>query len=73
MGGLIRYFQPETQVTRTEAYLYALGISLCSLFVAFYHQPVFLRLQAIGMELRVCACALIYRKVGYHSVILVPS
>ncbi len=70
MGGLIRYFQPESHVTPTEAVLYALGISLCSLFIAVFHQPMFLSLQRTGLWLRVAACAQIYRKVLVQNLLV---
>ena len=63
MGRLIKYFQPESELSRTEAYLYALGVSLCSLYIAFFHQPVYLNMQRNGLWIRAATCALIYRKV----------
>lgn len=64
LAGLIRYFQPDAGVSTTEAYLYALGLTLSSMVIAIAHHPYFFRVQRVGMQMRVASCALIYQKVG---------
>lgn len=63
LGRLVSFFSPgQTEIEKTEAYLYGLGIVLCSLFpIIIFHPFVFYGFQ-IGMKLRLAACSLIYNK-----------
>lgn len=63
LGGLIRYFTPESQVTKTEGFMYAAGVSFCAFVLAIAHHPYFFGVQRIGMKMRVACCSLLYRKV----------
>ncbi len=63
LGGLIRYFVPGSGVTKFDAYMMALGLSLCAMMLAVSHHPYFYGVQRIGMRLRIAACGLIYKKV----------
>ena len=63
LGGLIRYFTPESTVTKTDAYLYAGGVSFCAFVLAVAHHPYFFGVQRIGMKMRIACCSLLYRKV----------
>ncbi|XP_052782620.1 ATP-binding cassette sub-family C member 4-like isoform X3 [Mya arenaria] len=62
LGGLIRYFTPGSEVTKTESLLYAGGISLCAVILAVSHHPYFFGVQRIGMKMRIACCSLLYRK-----------
>ncbi|CAC5381267.1 ABCC4 [Mytilus coruscus] len=62
LGQLIRYFTPGSTVSSTDAYLYAMGVSLCAIILAIFHHPYFFGVQRIGMQLRVACCSLLYRK-----------
>ncbi|KAF2887001.1 hypothetical protein ILUMI_19172, partial [Ignelater luminosus] len=66
LAQLIAYFAPNpenpTQITETEAYLYAMGVVLCSLAHVTIQHPYMLVVQHIGMKLRIACCSLIYRK-----------
>ncbi len=45
-----------------EAYLYATGVVLGSGLYVFTHHPYFFECCHIGMQLRVAACSLLYKK-----------
>lgn len=62
LGGLIRYFTPNSTVSKTESYLYAMGVSLCAVMLAVAHHPYFFGVQRIGMKMRIACCSLLYRK-----------
>ncbi|XP_006814818.1 ATP-binding cassette sub-family C member 4-like, partial [Saccoglossus kowalevskii] len=62
LGQLISYFSPGSTKTQTEAYLYAFGVSICAFLLIVTHHPYFHCTQVIGMRIRICCCALIYRK-----------
>ncbi|KAL8592423.1 hypothetical protein ACOMHN_021365 [Nucella lapillus] len=62
LGGLIRYFTPGSQVSSTEAYLYALGVSVCAAVIAVTHHPYFFGVTRMGMQMRVACCSLMYKK-----------
>ncbi|XP_019616414.1 PREDICTED: multidrug resistance-associated protein 4-like [Branchiostoma belcheri] len=62
LGWLIDYFSPESTVTTTQAYLYALVISVCALAVPLIKHPYMFALMALGWKMRVACCGLIYRK-----------
>ncbi|XP_048764978.2 ATP-binding cassette sub-family C member 4-like isoform X2 [Ostrea edulis] len=62
LGQLIRYFTPKSTITQTDAYLYAMGISLSAIILAIAHHPYFFTVQRIGMQIRVACCSLLYRK-----------
>ena len=64
LGGLIRYFDDSASVSTSEAYLYALGMTLCAAILALTHHPYFYIVQRIGMAVRVACSALIYKKVS---------
>ncbi|XP_034328340.2 ATP-binding cassette sub-family C member 4 isoform X2 [Magallana gigas] len=62
LGKLIRYFTSEPSISETEAYLYAMGMSLSVIILAIFHHPYFFTVQRIGMQIRVACCSLLYRK-----------
>ena len=63
LGMLVRYFEPLSKVTKTQAYLYALAMLLCSLGMTLTILPLTFMRQRIGMRSRVAATTLIYKKV----------
>ncbi|XP_012941427.1 multidrug resistance-associated protein 4, partial [Aplysia californica] len=62
LGGLIRYFTPDSNMERKEAWLYAMGVSLCAVMLAVAHHPYFFCVQRIGMRMRIACCSLMYKK-----------
>ncbi|CAG5134060.1 unnamed protein product, partial [Candidula unifasciata] len=62
LGGLIRYFTPNAPISKFEAWMYALGVSLCAIVLAVAHHPYFFWVQRIGMRMRIACCSLMYRK-----------
>lgn len=63
LGELIAYFSPnQTEISETQAYYYALGVILCSLFSVLVVHPTIMAVFHIGMKARVACCSLIYRK-----------
>lgn len=62
LGQLIQYFTPDSKVSTADAYLYAMGVSLCAIVLAVAHHPYFFGVQRIGMQMRVACCSLLYRK-----------
>ncbi|XP_046823149.1 probable multidrug resistance-associated protein lethal(2)03659 isoform X2 [Vespa crabro] len=61
LGYLLRYYN-TTEVSKNEAYLYALGIILCSAINIFVVHPYMMAILHMGMKMRVACCSLIYRK-----------
>ena len=59
---MIQYFSPDSQVTLTEAYLYAGGVVAMTVLWIFTHHNYFFSVQHTGMKLRVASCSLLYRK-----------
>lgn len=63
VGQLIDFFRPnQTEITETQAYLYAAGVVGCSLANVFVAHPYMMAILHMGMKLRVSCCSLIYRK-----------
>ena len=67
LASLINYFTPESEVTKTQVFLYAGGVSLCAMVMSIIHHPYFFRVQRIGMKMRVACCSLLYRKVSSNT------
>ncbi|XP_011301163.1 probable multidrug resistance-associated protein lethal(2)03659 [Fopius arisanus] len=61
LGRLLRYYSTDN-VTKTEAYLYASGVILCSAVNIFVVHPYMMAILHMGMKMRVACCSLIYRK-----------
>ncbi|KAL2743664.1 putative multidrug resistance-associated protein lethal(2)03659 isoform X1 [Vespula maculifrons] len=61
LGYLLRYYNTN-EVSKNEAYLYALGIILCSAVNVFVVHPYMMAILHMGMKMRVACCSLIYRK-----------
>ncbi|XP_077392260.1 ATP-binding cassette sub-family C member 4-like isoform X4 [Festucalex cinctus] len=63
LGKLIEYFEsPDAAGPTAEAYSYALGISLSTVWMAILHHLYFYHVQRAGMKIRVAMCHMIYRK-----------
>lgn len=63
MGGLISYFAyGQTTVTKESAYLYAMGIVLCSLVTSLVFHPFMFYVFAVGTRVRLACAGLVYRK-----------
>ncbi|KAK0158239.1 hypothetical protein PV328_009270 [Microctonus aethiopoides] len=61
LGRLLRYFS-SNNMSKTEAYLYASGVILCSAVNIFVIHPYMMAIFHTGMKMRVSCCSLIYRK-----------
>lgn len=63
LGRLLRYFSStQTDVSKSDAYLYALGVVLCSAINIFVIHPYMMAILHMGMKMRIACCTLIYRK-----------
>ncbi|XP_077055732.1 ATP-binding cassette sub-family C member 4 [Siphateles boraxobius] len=65
LGQLIRYFEnydPDNMPALYEAYGYAAGVSLSTLFLALLHHLYFYHVLRAGMKIRIAMCHMIYRK-----------
>jgi len=58
---LLRYYN-TWEVSEFEAYMYAVGIVLCSAINVFVIHPYMMAILHMGMKIRVACCSLIYRK-----------
>lgn len=66
LGQLVHYFGSDNStITTTQAYLYATGVVLGSALYTTTHHPFFFSCQHTGMQIRVAACSLVYKKVTY--------
>ncbi|PSN47509.1 hypothetical protein C0J52_02251 [Blattella germanica] len=52
LGGLIRYFTPGSNEDRNTAYLYAVGVILCSTITVFVKQQHMMNMLHYGMKIR---------------------
>lgn len=63
LGNLIRYYTPnQTDISESEAYMYAGIITLCSFLIVLFGHNYVMELQHTGMKMRVACCSLLYRK-----------
>nr|CAD7445770.1 unnamed protein product [Timema bartmani] len=63
LGRLIQYFSPSNEnITLEQAYIYALGVIMCSTINVFAIHPYMMAIFHMGMKIRVACCSLIYRK-----------
>ena len=70
MGGLIRYFAPNSDMSIDTAYLYVALIVMCSVGNVLCRQSYLMAMLHIGMKIRVAVCSLVYRKVRILSSFL---
>ena len=64
IGKIVGVFYDGVEDNRNIGYVYATVILCCAFFEAILHHPLFLELLRTGMNLRVAASALVYRKVS---------
>lgn len=64
IGRLLSYFTPVPGISKTEAYIMALLLSITDLTQAAIHAPNFFKNQRHGLHLRIAAGTVVYRKVG---------
>ncbi|XP_030369552.1 probable multidrug resistance-associated protein lethal(2)03659 [Scaptodrosophila lebanonensis] len=63
LGGLVGYFATnQNTISTTDAYLYALGIVICSLVPVITFHPFIFYIFQVGTKLRLALSGLIYRK-----------
>ncbi|XP_011185639.2 probable multidrug resistance-associated protein lethal(2)03659 [Zeugodacus cucurbitae] len=63
LGGLVNYYaNPANSESTSTAYLFALGVILCSALNVLFMHPYMLAVLHTGMKVRVALCSLIYRK-----------
>jgi len=65
---LVSYFMPGSSITKLEAYLYAMGVTLSSMLSVVLHQLYFFNGHRTGMHLRIATTGCVYRKA---SVIII--
>jgi len=59
---------PGSSITKLEAYLYAMGVTLSSVLSVVLHQLYFFNGHRTGMHLRIATTGCVYRKA---SVIII--
>ncbi|XP_014472274.1 PREDICTED: multidrug resistance-associated protein 4-like isoform X2 [Dinoponera quadriceps] len=63
LGLLIWHFDPRASSSPTEAYLYASGVIIAAILMAFITHHSQLGLLEIGMRMRIASSSLMYRKL----------
>nr|XP_054769963.1 ATP-binding cassette sub-family C member 4-like isoform X1 [Lytechinus pictus] len=63
---LTSYFSPSNAngslMSKRDAYLWAMGLSLSAISLALVHGPNFWGIQRLGMHVRVALCTMVYKK-----------
>jgi ATP-binding cassette, subfamily C (CFTR/MRP), member 4 len=62
LGLLLNYFAPNSDITKREAYLYAIAVVALNFLASISINQFMFRSLSIGMKIRVAASSLIYRK-----------
>uniref|UniRef100_A0A1B6L2F8 ABC transmembrane type-1 domain-containing protein n=1 Tax=Graphocephala atropunctata TaxID=36148 RepID=A0A1B6L2F8_9HEMI len=62
LAQMLKYFSPDSTMGKGEAWLYALGVVLCTATSVVVNNPLWLGLLHHAMKLRVACCSVIYRK-----------
>ncbi|ALC42695.1 CG10505 [Drosophila busckii] len=63
LGRLISYFaEGQTSVSKESAYLYAMGVVLCSLVTSLLFHPFMFYMFDVGTKIRIACAGLIYRQ-----------
>ena len=69
---LISFFSVgQSKLTEKDAYMYALGVSLCSLFSIFFNTPYYYHRKMVGLLAKEGCITIIYEKVCTDSNLLV--
>ncbi|XP_066143996.1 ATP-binding cassette sub-family C member 4-like isoform X1 [Euwallacea fornicatus] len=63
LSKFLEYYEPNSKMTKTEAYYYAGAIAICSLISQTFQHTFMLHNFHVGMKIRVATSALVYRKV----------
>ena len=58
------YFNVDSTMSMRDAFLYALGVSLCSIAASFFQTPFTFLRQQYGMRVRIACTSLVYNKVS---------
>ena len=61
---LVSYFMPGSNITKVEAYLYAMGVTLSSMLSIILHQLYFFHGHRTGMHIRIATTGCVYRKAS---------
>ena len=59
---------PGSSITKLEAYLYAMGVTLSSMLSVVLHQLYFFNGHRTGMHLRIATTGCVYRKASVSVV-----
>lgn len=62
LGKMIKTSTESSENKQSETYLYAVAIILCNFLSVILIHPLHLSNMALGMRIRIAACAMIYRK-----------
>ena len=65
---MVSYFMPGSSITKLEAYLYAMGVTLSSMLSVVLHQLYFFNGHRTGMHLRIATTGCVYRKASARVV-----
>ncbi|KAH8258053.1 hypothetical protein KR038_005111 [Drosophila bunnanda] len=69
LGGLVSFFSESTEnISKHSAYLYAMGVVLCSLISGLFFHPFMKYLFRVGSRVRLACAGLVYRKFLRVSV-----
>lgn len=63
LGALISYFVGDAEVSKDQAYQYAVGIAIYSLIPVLIFHPFILYIFEVALKLRLGSCGLVYQKV----------
>ena len=70
---LISFFTPISGLSKTDAYVTALGLCLVVVTEATIDAPNFFALARFGLDLRIAAGSLVYRKVSAIAYLICTS
>ncbi|GFS16349.1 multidrug resistance-associated protein 4-like [Elysia marginata] len=62
LAAFLDYFSADSNTTRTEAWLYATGVILCSISSMMTHHIIYFGTTRMGMRLRISSCSIIFNK-----------
>ncbi|KAL1513419.1 hypothetical protein ABEB36_002836 [Hypothenemus hampei] len=62
LAELLKYYEPHSNMSKTDAYYYAGAIVICTFFSAAFQHTYMLHVFHLGMKIRVATSTLIYRK-----------
>ncbi|EDV43276.1 uncharacterized protein Dana_GF16604 [Drosophila ananassae] len=69
LGGLVSFFsESSVNISKHSAYMYAMGVVLCSLISGLFYHPFMKYLFRVGSRVRLACTGLVYRKFLRVSV-----